>query len=134
MNNIILATMVVIFTIYSQVVLRMRLSSKPLTASLFNIDYWLDLITDFWILSCAASFALSFACWSLVVASSANVAKIYPVTTSLTLVLITILNIILFNDRFNMTNLLGGGLIVLGIFLLLNQSAPEHIVLPLSMS
>lgn len=117
--------MVIFFTTYSQFFLRIYLQRHATTASLSNMNYWFDVMTDLGVLSCALSFALGFACWSVIVASSENVAKIYPITTSLTLFFVTILNIMMFSDRFSMINLFGGGFIILGIFFLLHQKTPH---------
>ncbi len=127
MNTILFSTLTVFLTTYAQFVLRIRLRDNPISGSLFSIEYILYMLSDLWILSCAGAFGLAFACWSMVIANSANVGKIYFVTTSATLLIISLLSVIVFHDKFSMINILGGALVICGIFLLLNQSVPLSI-------
>jgi len=124
MSTIILSLLVVLCTTYAQLMLRIRLHSVS-DASLLSLDYWMLLLSDAWVWSAGIAFGLGFACWSVVIASSANIAKIYPVTTSLTLLTVSLINVMIFEDKLSLTNLVGGVFIILGIFLLLNHSLLE---------
>lgn len=118
MYNIILPSSVVILTIYAHLVLRLRLNKGGVVSCLQNKSF-IYAFTDFWVCSSIAAFFLSYVCWSLVVADNTNVAKIYPVVTSTTVLFVSFANFLVFQDRLTFINMLGGVFILLGIFLLL---------------
>ena len=122
-SNTFLPLFVILLTTYSQLILRLRLHNKPISLSLqnININSLLGTFTDFWILSSIGSFLLSFICWSLVLSSNLNATKMYPIVASLTIFLVSLLNFIIFRDKINPSNIVGGVFIILGVCLLLKH-------------
>jgi multidrug transporter EmrE-like cation transporter len=119
MNYIVLSCLVIFLTMYSQIVLRLQLQNGLPNISITNVNFYLSLITNFWLLSAIIAFILSFFCWSLVLTHNVNVTKIYPIVTSSTILLVSLGNFLIFHDNIHSVNVLGGMFILLGIFLLL---------------
>jgi len=124
MYNIILPLLVILFTTYSQLVLRVRLQNQSPEFSMQNIslEYFINLFTDVWLCSAIVAFFLSFVFWALALSGNLNVTKAYPIVVSLTIFSVSIFNYFLFQDKISMINLMGGIFICVGIFLLLTDS------------
>jgi len=119
MNYVLFPFLVVFFTTYSQIALRMRLKSTDLSLQNLNYKLILTLITDFWICSAIIALLMSFVSWSIVLSSDLNTAKTYPIVTSLTILIVSFLNIIFFQDKISLGNVLGGCMLLGGIYLIL---------------
>ncbi len=124
-NNFILTFLVVALTTYSQLILRMRVTSMSqiYTFEKFNLKSLLIIGTDLWIISAIGAFGLSFVCWGFALSGNLNVTKTYPVVCSCTILLVSLLNFLFFGDKINFNNILGGGFIIVGIFLLIGESS-----------
>lgn len=117
MYNVFLSILVILLTTYAQLMLRMRLHSK--VSNSLALEYYINIITDVWLLSSVAAFLLSFICWSFALANNINVTKTYPIVSALTIFFVALSNFIIFQDKFEVSNIIGGLLIICGIFLLL---------------
>jgi multidrug transporter EmrE-like cation transporter len=122
MYNILLPLLVILFTTYSQLVLRVRLQNQSpgLSVQNINLGYFINLFTDVWLCSAIVAFFLSFVFWTLALSGNLNVTKAYPIVSSLTIFLVSFSNYLFFQDKMNLINLVGG--VFIGIFLLLADS------------
>lgn len=121
-NNIIVLSFLVIFlTTYSQLLLRIRINklAEFLSFETINFESFFILSTDFGIISSLLAFFLSFICWSVAISNNLNVAKAYPIVSSLVILLVFFGNFLFFQDKLTPLNIFGGLFIVCGIFLLL---------------
>jgi multidrug transporter EmrE-like cation transporter len=120
-NNLILSILVIFFTTYSQIILRMRIKPSDDSFAIYPISYksLIFLSTDVFIVSSIVSFMASFLCWSVALSNNINATKVYPIVASLTILCVSLANVCFFQDKININNIFGILLIIFGIIFVL---------------
>lgn len=110
--------MTILLTLYGQLVLKWQvgLANQPAEGIWGKVEFWCTLLLRPWVLSgFVAAFAASLF-WMLAL-TKLPLSTAYPFT-ALTFVLVIVFGAIVFSEPVNMTQILGTGLIVLGVIIL----------------
>jgi multidrug transporter EmrE-like cation transporter len=110
--------MTVIFTVYSQLIMRWQVSNagEPPSDIIGKISYLVGLLTNPYVLSGVASTFLAGISWMLAM-TKFDISYAYPFV-SLNYILILIAGFFLFNEPINLTKIAGSGLVIIGIIII----------------
>jgi drug/metabolite transporter (DMT)-like permease len=110
--------MTVFFTVYSQIIMRWQVAvAGPLPGDLYGkVGYILNIMLSPWVLSGVVATFLAGVSWMLAM-TKFEISYAFPFV-SLNYIFVLAAGFFLFNEPINLTKLVGGGLVVLGLIVI----------------